>query len=71
MEKCRKCKHHFYSINKVDKCSIAKTELGHAVIFENCITTRSKDTGCGLDAILFTPTTIYHSNITISKKNNS
>jgi hypothetical protein len=53
MDKCRKCKYHFLSIRNIDKCSKTKTDLGHAVVYNSCSNERSKDTGCGIDAVWF------------------
>jgi hypothetical protein len=38
------------------KCLRSKTELGQAVIYNNCSNERSKDTGCGINAIWFEET---------------
>jgi hypothetical protein len=52
-KKCSNCKHHFLSVRKFDKCSKSKTELGHAVIYTDCISERKKEYGCGENAVWF------------------
>jgi hypothetical protein len=53
MNKCLKCKYHLLSFSGIDKCSRSKTDLGHAVIYENCHIERSKGDGCGKNAEWF------------------
>ncbi len=50
---CVDCKHHLFLITKNAKCLLSKTDLGHAVIYNNCSLERSMNGSCCINAAKF------------------
>lgn len=52
---CSSCKHRFIAITAKEKCKKSEIKLGHAIIYENCSTARSREDGCGPKGLWYEP----------------